>query len=122
MTKFDLDKAMADGGRCCTRDGRLARIVCTDAKGDRPIVALIEAMEGTEYTFRVGSDGRNDRSREYASDLLNIPERHEMWVNCYPGLSSYGYPTRAQADAHAAPYRIACVRVVYTEGEGLDDA
>lgn len=41
MKKFNLDKAKK-GAPICTRDGKNARIICTDAKGDYPVIALIE--------------------------------------------------------------------------------
>lgn len=41
MREFDLEKAKAGAG-VCTRSGNKARIICFDAKGMYPIVALIE--------------------------------------------------------------------------------
>ena len=41
LKPFDIQKAR-EGKPVCTRDGRKARIIYFDAKGDYPIVALIE--------------------------------------------------------------------------------
>ena len=40
LRPFDLEAAKA-GKPVCTRDGRKARIICFDAKCNKPIVALI---------------------------------------------------------------------------------
>lgn len=40
LKPFDLEAAKA-GKPVCTRDGRKARIICFDAKCNKPIVALI---------------------------------------------------------------------------------
>lgn len=40
LKEFDLEAAKA-GKPVCTRDGRKARIICFDAKCNKPIVALI---------------------------------------------------------------------------------
>ena len=42
LKPFDLEAAKL-GKPVCTRDGRKARIICFDAKGDKPIIALVEA-------------------------------------------------------------------------------
>lgn len=49
MEKFNLDEYFANPSRkIVTRDGRKARILCTDARGSYPIIALIESLDGTE--------------------------------------------------------------------------
>ena len=40
LKPFDIQKAR-EGNPVCTRDGRKARIICFDKKGDFPIVALV---------------------------------------------------------------------------------
>lgn len=43
MKPFNLEKYLANPNKkLVTRDGRNARIVCTDAKGTYPILALVE--------------------------------------------------------------------------------
>lgn len=45
-TRFNLDKWLEDKSlKVVTRDGRKARIVCTDRIGEYPVVALIEMPE-----------------------------------------------------------------------------
>lgn len=70
MTNFDPTKPVQ------TRDGRKARILCTDVAGQFPIVAVIttDADKETVETFR--SNGRyNVRDEhEHGYDLFNTPE------------------------------------------------
>jgi len=54
-------------------------------------------------------------------DIINVPEKRELWLNIYPNTYLIGaYETRTDADNWASSDRIACVRVEYTEGEGLE--
>lgn len=53
-----------------TRDGRKARIICTDAKGEYPIVALAECADGNELPLWTDANGCCCPSY---SDLLNAP-------------------------------------------------
>lgn len=53
------------------------------------------------------------------------PEKKEIWVNMYPQdgriTRALGYSTREEADRFGKqnPDRIACVKIVYEEGDGL---
>jgi len=51
----------------------------------------------------------------------NIPEKHEVWLNMTPRCIGIGYPTRAAADAAAFKDRVACLHIVYEDGEGLEE-
>lgn len=91
MEQFSLEKYLANPSRkVVTRDGRNARIICTDRRDiNRPIVALIEEKLGEEEieTIRYYTkDGELD-STGYGSglDLFFAPEKHEGWVNIYQG-------------------------------------
>lgn len=62
--KFNLNAALAiqkgeKFGQIRTSDGLPARIVCTDAKGDLPVVALITSGS-SEYPVQYTVDGRHD--------------------------------------------------------------
>ena len=87
LKPFDLKKAR-EGKPVCTRDGRKARIICFDAKGDKPIIALVEAkgnkdalIEEVERYFINGHSVFE--VRETNDDLMMEPEKHEGWVNVY---------------------------------------
>lgn len=117
---FDLKRAMDNGGRCQTRDGRPARIICADRKSvyDLSVVALIGEMESPAV---YKSDGRAvvglGMYGENRSDLVNIPipGKPEGWVNVYPGPTGYMHPSRERADQLAGPTRVTCIRIEWEE-------
>ncbi|MCR4800387.1 MAG: hypothetical protein K5860_07765 [Bacteroidales bacterium] len=47
MKRFNLEAAK-QGKPVCTKDGKKARIICFDKKGDYPIVALVESKDGEQ--------------------------------------------------------------------------
>ena len=81
---FDLQAAKA-GKPVCTRDGRMARIICFDKEGEQPIVALIE-KNGVESidTFFLNGQSCFEYSK-VAGDLMMLPEKKEGWVNIVRG-------------------------------------
>lgn len=69
---FNLEKAK-QGARLVTYDNRMARIICYDAVGDKPIVALLKDRTlGTEAVAMYYADGSlsNDIFRTDNGDLL----------------------------------------------------
>ena len=63
-----------------TRNGRKARIVCTDFKGSRPILALVEDLCNTnlELTQVYNTDGTIGLALCEDLDLVNVPEKFEF--------------------------------------------
>ena len=85
LKPFDIQKAK-EGKPVCTRDGRKARIICFDAKGTHPIIALVSDpdIEGAEIPFCYTNDGfYNNPNCESNHDLMMLPEKKEGWVNVY---------------------------------------
>jgi hypothetical protein len=75
-TPFDPSKP------CRTRDGRKARVLCTDKQGDYPIVALVTGC-GSEDMYGFRADGRHGS----VNDPLNLvndpplkPKEHVVWL------------------------------------------
>ena len=81
LKEFNLEAAKA-GKPVCTRDGRKARIICFDAKGDKPIIALVE-MGTAETPNNYPIDGKAVSAKEVSCDLMMLPEKKEGWVNVY---------------------------------------
>lgn len=111
MKEFDINLAK-QGKPVCTRDGRKARIVCFDAKGDQPIIALVEAkgnkdalIEEVERYFINGHSVFE--VRETNNDLMMLPEKKEGWVNVYYNrtdgitFSKHPYPSKEEAIKNA---------------------
>ena len=76
-----------------TRDGRIARIICTDRRDlNFPIIALIETIpRGGEVTYSYTEDGTYYKTGSTNYDLFFAPEKHEGWVNVYGDRSGYSY-------------------------------
>lgn len=72
-----------------TRDGRKARIICTDGKHELPsyrVWALVMSEYGNETAFPYDVNGMFEPSTgPHLSDLVNIPERRTIfkaiWVS-----------------------------------------
>ena len=88
MKPFDIELAKA-GHPVCTRDGRNARIICFDRKGDIcPIIALVEE-NGIEVTKSYDINGRANYKNADNYDLMMLPEKKEMWMNIYKIAKGY---------------------------------
>ena len=98
---FNLEAAKA-GKPVYTRDGRKARIICFDRKGDIcPIIALVEE-NGMEVTKSYDMNGRANYKNADNYDLMMLPEKKEMWINIYEGTTGpapggYLYDTEEEA-------------------------
>ena len=85
---FNLEEAKA-GKPVCTRDGRKARIICFDAKGDPcPIIALVEE-NGIESAYHYDKNGQNAYNKSKL-DLMMLPEKKSGQVNIV--IESNGRP------------------------------
>ena len=84
MKAFSLEEYLKNPSKkLVTREGKtVKRILCTDARGSYPVVALIEdgyydnALSYTE-------DGKLYNGKSNVYDLFFAPEKHEGWVNVY---------------------------------------
>ena len=105
-----------------TRDGRKARIVSDKvSRGGYKYIAIISEESGDEWSGTFISDGSYYASGDACHrDLINVPEKREMWVNVYEGCDILvRHESRDSADSNATGNRIACIRVEYEVGEGL---
>ena len=94
MKQFNLNSYIANPRKVITRDGRNVRILCVDAKGDYPVVALIPDGEG-EYKRdspeAYTEDGYNYSGQISSLDLFFAPEIHEGWANVFGGADGNSY-------------------------------
>ena len=112
MKPFSLDEYIKNPNRkVVTRNGRSARIICTDAKGNYPIVALIEEG-GYDNALSYTKDGELYVGETNDYDLFFAPEKHEGWLNIYRsdecgfymrGKSPYKSKEKADKVAKANP-------------------
>ena len=84
MKQFNLEEYLENPDRrIITKDGRSVRIICTDAKGNFPIIALVKTYNGSETVLRLKENGRFYNDTEISSDLFFAPIKKEGWVNMY---------------------------------------
>ena len=125
MKPFSLEKYLKNPDRkIVTRDGRkVKRILCTDARGKYPIVALVENYDGTaDNSLQYTNDGRYIVDCPSSmSDLFFASEKHEGWINIYKENKNfkgeYIYPSEKEASnegKHLYNY-IATVKIEWEE-------
>lgn len=91
-----------------TRDGRKARIICTDFKGfgRGSIIANVictYANAEAESIYVYYDDGRTNRSSDSSLDLINVPETRRVHIIEY-GDGSRWYRDGAPLDGHGGTY------------------
>lgn len=94
MLKFDLTKPVQ------TRDGCLARILCTDrASTDYPVIALINNYHLDVYTL----EGKwlDGQSEDADCDLINVPEKTSRFLNVYANGSCFEHLNLKSARGNA---------------------
>lgn len=125
MKEFSLEEYLKNPDRdVVTRDGRKVRIICTDRKGDTPIIALVyDADEGKEYGCAFYPDGKYFIDKDDEFDLFFAPEKHEGWIiiNKWPdgerdtnGIiydTELDIPNKPQVGTH----RVATIKIEWEE-------
>lgn len=117
LKPFDLEQAKA-GKPVCTRDGRKARIVCFDAKGCYPIIALTAELDNTEDITKCTEKGISSYHKN--NDLMMLPGKKEGWINIYKKSNgecyfAHIYDTKALAEIGKDAGCIATVRIEWEE-------
>lgn len=118
LKPFDLEAAKA-GKPVCTRDGRKARIICFDAKCNKPIVALIYDCN-KETVFQYLESGRFFVDQIDKYDLMMFTRKKEGWLNIYKDFEDTVccvYPTEKEAleDGETEKDYITTVKIEWEE-------
>ena len=83
-----------------TRDGRKVRILATDVKCKfYPVVAVLMDDDGDESVDSYTADGKYsvEGCGCEGDDLVNVPEKHTLWLTIFYDGSASGYTTEQQA-------------------------
>ena len=85
MKQFSLKEYLKNPDRrVVTRNGLAVRIICTDRKQKRPIIALIKERDDTETICTYNTQGKFRANDECSNlDLMFSPTKKEGWVNIY---------------------------------------
>ena len=85
MKEFNLTEYLKNSSqKVITRDGREVRIICTDAKGDEPIMALVyNNNRDEENVYTYNRDGSFYGDNYDCLDLFFAPIKKEGWINLF---------------------------------------
>lgn len=91
---FDLERCMKeDGGRCIIKDGRAARVACSDMKyggGEYPLLVLARHEDGNETAHPYKTTGEpfmnyHDEKAMERCQLLNLPRKLKGYLILWRG-------------------------------------
>lgn len=92
MKQFNLQEYLKNPNlKVVTRDGRSARIICTNRLDENyPVIALVND-EYTEkcYSYTIFGKLYSYQNRDCELDLLFTPEKKSGWINVYRGCGEY---------------------------------
>ena len=119
MKPFNLEEYLANPSKkIVTREGKPARIICTDAKFEKyQVLALITKKDGQEMLAILDTSGKFRSGYDSHLDLFFATEKHEGWLNIYRGESGFclrgnPYKSKEEADEVAkANYKTFCTTV-----------
>lgn len=122
MKQFNLEEYLKNPSKkVITRDGNSVRIVCTNAKGNFPIIALVE-NNGAETVLRLEENGRFYNGTEDSRDLFFVPVKKSGWINLYkmnsiisPGPRVYDTKEEAESAAGDKSYYISTIKIEWEE-------
>ena len=123
MKQFNLDEYLKNPNKkVITRDGNSVRILCTDAKGNFPIIALVEIHNDTELVIRLRENGHFYNYTEDSRDLFFAPEKKSGWINLYkinstisPGPRAYNTKEDAESVIGDKSYYISTIKIEWEE-------
>ena len=124
MKQFNLTEYLKDPSqKVVTRDGRAVRIICTDAKGNEPIIALVyNTIRDEENVYTYNRDGYFYNNNDSCLDLFFAPIKREGWINIFkdedfPFINGdiYESKDKAEEDAIGEPDYIATIKIEWEE-------
>lgn len=86
MKQFNLKEYLNNPQKkVITRDGKSARIICTDRRGlnIKPIAALITMLNGDEIIETYWENGLVTGGSKNNADLFFVTEKKTKWLNLY---------------------------------------
>ena len=84
MKEFNLQEYLANPSqKVMTRDGRKARILCTDMKNKQPVLALVTEEDRENIHFYYQNGVWCNDFPENRLDLFFAPIKKEGWINIF---------------------------------------
>ena len=125
MEEFNLEKYLENPNRkVVTRDGRCARIICTNRLDENyPVIALVNYKD-YEMCHSYTTFGKlyTNQTTDCELDLLFAPEKKSAWINLYkmnsmisPGPRVYDTKEEAESAAGDKSYYISTIKIEWEE-------
>ena len=119
MKPFTLEEYRNNPKRkIVTRDGRTAKIICTNFLSNKNVIAEIE-KDG--YSLSYDENGRNNNFST-PCDLFFAPEKHEGWINILryekhicPMVCIYDSKEKAEENANIGRNCVATIKIEWEE-------
>ena len=125
MKQFNLEEYLKNPTKkVITRDGKSARIICTNRLDENyPVLALVN-NEGAEECYSYTTFGKvyTNQKIDYGIDLFFAPEKKSAWINLYkmnsiisPGPRVYDTKEEAESAAGDKSYYISTIKIKWEE-------
>ena len=125
MEQFNLNKYLENPNRkVVTRDGRSARIICTNRIDKTyPVIALVKD-DYTEKCYSYSDFGKAYQytNRDCELDLFFAPDKKSGWINLYkmnsiisPGPRAYDTKEEAESAAGDKSYYLSTIKIEWEE-------
>lgn len=122
MKQFNLREYLENPSReVVTRDGKPARIICTNANSPYPIVALYCDEAGIEYVCSYKKDGSFSKNWKSDKDLFFALKKKEGYINLFRQITgintSFIFNTKEEAEksAKSLPNYITTIKIEWEE-------
>ena len=122
MKEFNLDEFKKNPSqKVVTRDGREVRIICTNAKNEFPIIALI-TNDSKEVLMDYNNNGKVSPDETTDFDLFFAPNIKKGWINIfkdnnetYTSISIYQTKDEAEEVGKKSNYYISTYKIEWEE-------
>ena len=125
MKQFNLDEYLKNPTKkIVTRNGRSARIICTNRLDENyPVLALVKNEDyETCHSYTTFGKLYTDQTTVCELDLFFAPEKKSGWINLYkmnstisPGPRAYDTEEEAESAAGDKSYYITTIKIEWEE-------
>ena len=125
MKQFNLEKYLENPNRkVVTRDGRSARIICTNRLDENyPVIALINNEDSEKcHSYTEFGKFNGYQTLDCELDLFFAPDKKSGWINLYkmnsiisPGPRAYDTKEEAESAAGNKSYYISTIKIEWEE-------
>ena len=125
MKQFNLEKYLENPNRkVVTRDGRSARIICTNRLDESfPVIALVNNEDSEKcHSYTEFGKFNGYQTLDCELDLFFAPDKKSGWINLYkmnsiisPGPRAYDTKEEAESAAGNKSYYISTIKIEWEE-------